>query len=85
MMKTRLAIKNIDDKERVLLLEEPECHLSNSYLNRMIYNIEQARKSKQVFITTHISFVANKLGLSSIIMINQNSCISFSDLKGTPQ
>lgn len=81
MMKTRLSIKNINDKERVLLFEEPECHLSNSYLNMMIYNIEQARKSKQVFITTHSSFVANKLGLSSIIMINQNSCISFSDLK----
>ncbi|MDC4182244.1 ATP-dependent nuclease [Mycoplasma bradburyae] len=81
MMKTDLAIKNIDDKKRVLLFEEPECHLSNSYLNRIIYNIEQARDSKQVFITTHSSFVANKLGLSSIIMVNQNLWTSFSSLK----
>jgi len=54
-----------------LLLEEPENHLSHSNLNKFIKYVKDNHNEKQILISTHSSFVANKLGLDSLILLNK--------------
>lgn len=71
IIKTKLALsKESAQKASILLLEEPENHLSHTKLNQLIGNIKEAHNSKQIIISTHSSFVANKLGLDSLILLN---------------
>jgi putative ATP-dependent endonuclease of the OLD family len=74
LIKTKLAISNQESKKaNVLLLEEPENHLSHSNLNRLISHIKWANWTKQVLISTHSSFVANKLGIWNLLLLNSDS------------
>ena len=52
------------DKTDIVLLEEPENHLSHTSLNQLLNRISNKLHSKQVICTTHSSFVANKLVVS---------------------
>ena len=50
--------------ESILLLEEPECHLSYSWLNDLVGVVaDAASEDRQIFVTTHSPFVLNRLGL----------------------
>jgi len=70
IVKTRLALSSKKNSEAtVLLIEEPENHLSHSKLNQLISDISTDNSGKQVIITTHSSFVANKLGLDHLILL----------------
>jgi len=71
MVKTKLAMSHKKSQEaNILLMEEPENHLSHSKLNRLINYIKNSHEEKQIVISTHSSFVANKLGLKSLILLN---------------
>ena len=66
IVKTKLALAHKKAKEAsIILMEEPENHLSYSKLNELIAAIKEHCKEKQIIISTHSSFVANKLGLKS--------------------
>ena len=72
IVKTRLALSSKKNSEAtVLLIEEPENHLSHSKLNQLISDISTDNSGKQVIITTHSSFVANKLGLDHLILLRE--------------
>lgn len=76
VVKTNLALSHKKSQEaNIILLEEPENHLSHTKLNELINGISGNLKNKQIIISTHSSFVANKLGLDSLIFLN--------DLKST--
>lgn len=88
MIKTKLALSRVSaQKASMLLLEEPENHLSHSKLNTLIRDIQDANGSKQIVISTHSSFVANKLGLGSLILLNVDNAtnkreiVTFDDLE----
>lgn len=82
VVKTELALSHKKAQEAsIILLEEPECHLSHTKLNQLISAIEAKYNEKQIIISTHSSFVANKLGLDNIILLNQQKAIRFSSLK----
>lgn len=71
IVKTKLALsKESAQKAKVLLLEEPENHLSHTKLNQLIKEIKDNHSNKQIIISTHSSFVANKLGLDCLILLN---------------
>lgn len=71
LVKTKLALSHKKSQEaNILLLEEPENHLSHSKLNRLINHIKDNQQGKQIIVSTHSSFVANKLGLESLILLN---------------
>lgn len=71
IVKTKLALSHKQtQRKNVLLLEEPENHLSHTKLNELIKHIQGTNEEKQVIISTHSSFVANKLGLGSLILLN---------------
>ncbi|MDD5449579.1 MAG: AAA family ATPase [Candidatus Omnitrophica bacterium] len=71
LVKTKLALSHTKTQEsNILLLEEPENHLSYSKLNKLMDYIKNANENKQIIVSTHSSFVANKLGLESLILLN---------------
>ncbi len=81
IIKTKLSLSHKKTKEaNILLLEEPENHLSYSKLNELIHELKQRNQEKQVIISTHSSFVANKLGLGSIILLHNQKTIKFDEL-----
>ena len=61
-------------------MEEPENHLSYSKLNELIAAIKEHCKEKQIIISTHSSFVANKLGLKSLILLHDRKTLRLHDL-----
>ena len=72
IIKTNLALSNIrEDICNVVLIEEPENHLAHTNLNSLLKSIEDSNKDRQIIITTHSSFVANKLGLNNLIFLNK--------------
>ena len=81
VVKTELALsKRISKKASIILLEEPENHLSHTRLNQLIKCISEKYAEKQLLISTHSSFVANKLGLGNIILLDNLKITRFSVL-----
>lgn len=82
LIKTKLALGHKKAKEaNVILLEEPENHLSHTKLNRLIGELKSGNEDKQVIITTHSSFVANKLGLEHLILLNNKKTVRLNELQ----
>lgn len=66
----RLAIAGAA-QSRVLLIEEPENHLSHSNLNMFMDDIRRdCADDRQVIISTHSAFVLNKLGIHNLRLIS---------------
>lgn len=74
LTKCAVSLENANS-ESILLLEEPECHLSYSWLNDLVGVIAgAASEDRQIFVTTHSPFVLNRLGLDCLsIMAEGNS------------
>jgi predicted ATP-dependent endonuclease of OLD family len=70
----RLAIAGAE-KSRVLLIEEPENHLSHSNLNMLMDDIQKDCGDRQVIVTTHSAFVLNKLGIDNLRLLSHNGQI----------
>lgn len=84
IVKTELALGHRKAKEAtVLLIEEPENHLSHSKLNQLLYKIQRSQRDKQILISTHSSFVANKLGLDNLILLHDKRSLRLNDLDET--
>ena len=80
IIKTKLALETKKSKEaNIILLEEPENHLSHTKLNQLIRDITQD-ENRQILISTHNSFVANKLGLGNLVLLNDKKITRLSDL-----
>ncbi len=81
LVKTKLALGHKKAKEaNIILLEEPENHLSYSKLNQLISDIKSDSGEKQILISTHSSFVANKLGLEHLILLNDKKTVRLNEL-----
>ena len=81
VMKTELALTHKQAQQAsIILLEEPESHLSFSKLNQLISSIEKKYNGKQIIISTHSSFVANKLGLDNLLLLSDHNIIRISEL-----
>lgn len=81
IIKTNLALGHKKNrKANLILLEEPENHLSHTRLNQLLANIELECKEKQIIVSTHNSFVANKLGFEKLIFLHDQKSSSFSEL-----
>jgi putative ATP-dependent endonuclease of the OLD family len=82
-IKTQFALtkgrqdKNID----IVLLEEPENHLSHVNMKKLIGQIKQSQNS-QVFIATHNNLICNRLDLRKAILLHNenNSCALLNQL-----
>lgn len=81
IIKTKLALAHKRAQNAsIVLIEEPENHLSFSKMNELLYAISNECSEKQMLITTHSSFVANKLGLKNLILLSNNKTSRLNDL-----
>ena len=81
VVKTELALaKRTSQNASIILLEEPENHLSHTRLNQLIKCISEQYAEKQILISTHSSFVANKLGLGKVMLLDNLRITKFSEL-----
>ncbi|MDQ1208826.1 putative ATP-dependent endonuclease of OLD family [Acinetobacter baylyi] len=81
IVKTNLALAHSNEKDKnLILIEEPENHLSHTKLSSLIKQIQENGDDKQIIISTHSSFVANKLGLEKLILIDNKKTKFFNDL-----
>ena len=82
VIKKQLALSHKQaEKASIILIEEPESHLSFSRLSELMVAIENAASGQQIIASTHSSFVANKLGLENLLLLSDKNCCSMKDLK----
>ncbi len=81
VLKTSLALGNKkSEKANLILLEEPENHLTHTRLNNLLRDIAKNCAGKQIIVTTHSSFVANKLGLENLILLKNPKSTKLTNL-----
>ena len=80
-LKTLLALgRGKAEDAQVVLIEEPETHLSFAALRKLIRRIENQCAGKQVVIATHSNYVLNKLGLQNLILLGIGGTSRITDL-----
>ena len=79
-IKAMLALRNKTKNSGIVLFEEPENNLSYSSMRSLMNRVEQKLDSKQLFISTHSSYVLNKLGLNNLHLFSNAGVKSLSDL-----
>ena len=80
-LKIALAMGHKASSARVVMIEEPENHLSHVSLNKLLQRVEKlAGDEQQLFITTHSSFVLNRLGLDALVFVSNGAVASFGDI-----
>ena len=79
-LKIMLALEKKADNTNIILIEEPENHLSYSSMNILLKKIIEKCDKKQIIVTTHSSFVLNKLGLEKLILLRNFKKLVFSNL-----
>ena len=78
-LKIDLVVQNDANKTDAIIMEEPENNLSFTNMTKIVGKISGS-KDKQIFISTHSSFITNKLGLKSVTLIRGGKLGSFVDL-----
>ncbi|MEQ8604338.1 MAG: AAA family ATPase [Marivibrio sp.] len=78
-VKIKLAIEAAESCD-VFLMEEPENHLSHTNLGRLVSHLADRCEGKQLIVSTHSSFVLNKLGIDRVMMFNGENAVTLDDL-----
>ncbi|MEY8537345.1 AAA family ATPase [Lactococcus muris] len=79
IIKTQQALKNSQSK--LILIEEPENHLSPMNLRKLISDISKENETSQIIIATHESLIVNRLGLNNLILLQNSEPKTFDKLK----
>jgi predicted ATP-dependent endonuclease of OLD family len=82
-IKTDFALQKNENKLDIILIEEPENHLSHINMKKLIQRINES-ENKQLFIATHSNLISTRLDLRKALMLNSNSLkpISLSEIPG---
>jgi len=80
-IKMSLAMSKTTGTSTYVLIEEPENHLSYTSLNQLISRIDYlAGEEQQLFVCTHSSFVANRLGIDRLVLLHRGNAAMLSTL-----
>ncbi len=71
-VKTEFALGHADNNADIILIEEPENHLSPVNLRRLVQQVAEPHEG-QLFITTHNSLISARLELRNLIIMNNGS------------
>lgn len=82
-IKIEFALRDREHTLDVLLLEEPENHLSHIHTRKLIDRISHA-KNKQIFVATHSSLICTRLNLQKAIILSESEPARPLSLKGLP-
>ena len=69
-IKTKLALQTRMEKSQVIMIEQPETNLSYTNLNKLVSSLVKSCHEKQLIITTHSTFLMNKIGIDKVIFLN---------------
>lgn len=72
MIKTEYALNKQRENIDIILIEEPENHLSYINMKKLLNEISKT-SDKQIFVTTHSSTICSRLNLKKVICMNSNS------------
>lgn len=72
MLKIKSSIEKQAENIDLILIEEPENHLSDINMKKILKDIMNSNK-KQMFVTTHNSMICSRLNLKKIIALNETS------------
>ncbi len=78
-VKMKLAMESADNAH-IFLIEEPENHLTYANMSKLVNTIKRKSKGKQVVITTHSSYVLNKLGIHNAVLFTPCKHLRLKDL-----
>ena len=79
IIKIELAMRNAENQANVVLMEEPENNLSFSNMVQLVKDVVESSE-KQVFISTHNSYIANKLDIGNVILVKDGTVKNYSSL-----
>lgn len=80
ILKTVFAVQNKKAKQTILLIEEPENHLSFSNMRMLLDKLNSIAGHQQLFVSTHDSYILNKLKLDNLLLISDKRAKKISDL-----
>ena len=76
-----LAMRRHAEAAAAVMIEEPENHLSHANLNVLLDRIDTlSHADQQVFVTTHSSFVLNRLGIDRLRLMSDGTVQPFGAL-----
>jgi putative ATP-dependent endonuclease of the OLD family len=84
-LKILLALNRRVDNAHIILVEEPENHLSFARMNSLVAKILKKCADRQVLVTTHSSYVLNKLGLEQLALVTSGGGLRVSGLTPATQ
>lgn len=84
-LKIMLALEKKVEDTNIILIEEPENHLSYSSMHGLLKKIISKCDGKQIVISTHDSYVLNKLGMDKLILIQNCTYTKFENLPQATQ
>lgn len=79
MLSVSTTMKDYEDPLNLILIEEPENHLSYLNTKKLIKMIDSTLVN-QLIISTHDNMIASRLGLENIILMNNKKQSSFNNL-----
>jgi putative ATP-dependent endonuclease of OLD family len=79
-LKILLALDQKARDSNIVLIEEPENHLSFSSMSKLISKIEERCAGKQIIIATHSAYVLNRLGIERVFLLNGEKTTSLKNL-----
>lgn len=80
LIKTQIALDKANGLD-VILMEEPENHLSFVTLRKMLQEISVQQENSQIIVATHNNMIASRLNLNNVLWITDNSVKSLAGVK----
>ncbi|WP_282088258.1 ATP-dependent nuclease [Aquimarina algiphila] len=77
LIKTKFALQRRTEGTQVLLIEEPENHLSHSGMFELLGLFDETHEG-QTIISTHSSLIASGLELNNLLIVGEDNSVSFS-------
>lgn len=75
LIKTKIALDKKSGLD-VILMEEPENHLSFSSLQKMLTEISKKQDTSQIIVATHSNMIASRLNLNNVLWITEEGAKS---------
>lgn len=80
ILKTVFAVQNKKAKQTILLIEEPENHLSFPNMRMLLDKLNTITENQQLFISTHNSYILNKLQLDNLLLLTERKVMRMNEL-----
>ena len=80
LIKTQIALDKKSGLD-VILMEEPENHLSFATMNKMLREISAQQETSQIIVATHSNMIASRLNLSNVLWITDAGVKSLDSVK----